>query len=226
MDRDDQRKEVDGGVVRAGVEQVPPDEGKDDGASNVGKRRKLEAIEKWIMEISRSVEQEIEEEQQQEFEAWDDVKGGRLNVRDVKAARAEEVSYMTKRGIWKQRPIEECWRRTGKGPISVRWVDTDKGVDGLVDVRSRLVVRDFKTRCVRIRRTAYTHPRPLWKGFACCAARRPHQGEMGRCVKYFSWMREKLTSTPNVKRRFTSSSQRWLELVKEFVASYNFGCMA
>ena len=32
----------------------------------------------------------------------------------------------------------------GKAPISVRWVDTDKGIDGMVDVRSRLVARDFK----------------------------------------------------------------------------------
>ena len=43
-----------------------------------------------------------------------------------------------------ERSIEECWRRTGKAPVSVRWVDTDKGVDGVVDVRSRLVAKDFK----------------------------------------------------------------------------------
>ena len=40
--------------------------------------------------------------------------------------------------------IEECWRKTGRAPIRVRWVDTDEGIDGVVDVRSRLVAHDFK----------------------------------------------------------------------------------
>ena len=33
---------------------------------------------------------------------------------------------------------------TGKMPTTTRWVDTDKGMDGQVLVRSRLVARDFK----------------------------------------------------------------------------------
>ena len=39
--------------------------------------------------------------------------------------------------------IEECWRRTGKAPIGVRWADTNKGSDEAPDVRCRLVARDF-----------------------------------------------------------------------------------
>ena len=40
--------------------------------------------------------------------------------------------------------MEECWKVTGKAPVTVRWVDTNKG--GLSDrvIRSRLVARDFK----------------------------------------------------------------------------------
>ena len=46
--------------------------------------------------------------------------------------------------MWVLRPIQACWERLGKGPVSVKWVDTNKGT--LVDmlVRSRLVARDFK----------------------------------------------------------------------------------
>ena len=34
---------------------------------------------------------------------------------------------MGSRNLWSLRPIKECLERTGKQPMSVRWVDTDKG---------------------------------------------------------------------------------------------------
>ena len=43
-----------------------------------------------------------------------------------------------------KRSVEEGWQRTGKALVSVRWVDTDKGVDGQVDARSTLVASHFK----------------------------------------------------------------------------------
>ena len=62
----------------------------------------------------------------------------------MKNARAEEDNFMMERKIWEERSVDECWRVTGKAPVSVRWVDTNKG--GLLEwiVRSRLVARDFK----------------------------------------------------------------------------------
>ena len=51
---------------------------------------------------------------------------------------------METRGIWVLRPLEECWQKTGKKPVSVRWVDTNKGSGSEVVVRSRMVARDFK----------------------------------------------------------------------------------
>ena len=120
-------------------EQAPADllcRKHEDGEGGGGeKRRKLEAIETWIQEIRMVVEQEMELEEEEERTAWDDVKGGKLNVKDVEAARREEVGYMQKRGIWSETPIEECWQKTGRAPISIRWVDTDKGIDGQVDGR-------------------------------------------------------------------------------------------
>ena len=37
-------------------------------------------------------------------------------------------------------------QKTGKAPITTKWVDVDKGRDGEVLIRSRLVARDFKNK--------------------------------------------------------------------------------
>ena len=44
-------------------------------------------------------------------------------------------------GIWHEMDEEECWRKTGRAPVTVRWVDTNKGSPV---IRSRLVARDFR----------------------------------------------------------------------------------
>ena len=45
----------------------------------------------------------------------------------VDEARQEEIGFMQGRNIWSSRPIEDSWRDTGKAPVTVRWVDTNKG---------------------------------------------------------------------------------------------------
>ena len=110
----------------------------------------VELAGEWIAEIKTEVTKklELEEEVERRVEkAWDDVnEGWELPVEKVKAARSEEVSYMEGRGIWTVRPVSECWEKTGRKPVSVRWVDTDKGFmgGGGMEVRSRLVAIDFK----------------------------------------------------------------------------------
>ena len=47
---------------------------------------------------------------------------------------------MQSRTIWSVKPISDCWEKTGRAPVTVRWVDVQKA-EG---VRSRLVARDFK----------------------------------------------------------------------------------
>ncbi len=96
-------------------------------------------ILEWVHEINSLVEKQDAELASWDV-AWDDVNGGVLNLKDVMAARHEEVGYMQGRNIWSLKPIQECWDKTGKDPVSVRWVDTDKGDL----IRSRLVARDFK----------------------------------------------------------------------------------
>ena len=70
--------------------------------------------------------------------------GGDLPVKDVIAARKEEIGYMQGRRIWSEVPVQEARDKTGKAPVSVRWVDVNKGGDSRMEVRSRLVAGDFK----------------------------------------------------------------------------------
>ena len=65
-----------------------------------------------------------------------------IPTKPLRAARKEEVGYMEERGIWELRPISESYERTGKGPVSVRWVDTNKGTKEEMLVRSRMVARE------------------------------------------------------------------------------------
>ena len=69
---------------------------------------------------------------------------GDLPVDKVLEARYEEVEYMQMRGIWEIVPTKQCWDVTRKSPVSVRWVDTNKGGPAEMIVRSRLVARDLK----------------------------------------------------------------------------------
>ena len=34
---------------------------------------------------------------------------------------------MKERNIWEEKSVSECSAKTGKAPVSVRWVDTSKG---------------------------------------------------------------------------------------------------
>ena len=106
----------------------------------------MDLVNKWICEVEDSMREQDQEDEGEEGTdyAWDDVHGGELPSKDVRAAREEEVGYMQSRGIWKVEPIWKCFEKTGRGPVSVRWVDTNKGKEGVMEVRSRLVARDFK----------------------------------------------------------------------------------
>ena len=78
--------------------------------------------------------------------AWDDVNNVPLPMEKVRAARKEEMEHSKgKRFVIVKK--SEAWRVTGKAPMSTKWVDTDKSHGkGKLDVRSRWVARDFKTR--------------------------------------------------------------------------------
>ena len=74
----------------------------------------------------------------------DDLTGQLLDPSLVKAARAKDLEYFDGKEVWELRPINECRRLTGKPPLTVRWVDVNKGDDLNPNMRSRLVARQIR----------------------------------------------------------------------------------
>ena len=90
--------------------------------------------------------QTVEEEDNELLEeAWDDVSRAKLNPSEVRKARTEEVEYIHKIDLYTKVPITECYKKTGKAPISVRWIDINKGDEERPNYRSRLVAREINT---------------------------------------------------------------------------------
>ena len=115
-------------------------EGEESRISEVLEVIEEEEVKQWVCEIEQRFEHEdvkdevhVEEEECMQHE-------NELDPQEVSNARKEEIGYMRSRTIWGVKPISECWEKTGKAPVSVRWVDVQKA-EG---VRSRLVARDFK----------------------------------------------------------------------------------
>ena len=67
-----------------------------------------------------------------------------LNDALVAEARRKELEYCTPKGAWRKRLLSEAFAKTGRRPISVRWVDVNKGDGQYPRYRSRLVARQLK----------------------------------------------------------------------------------
>ena len=74
----------------------------------------------------------------------DDLTGQVLRDDLVKQARAKELAYFHSKGVWIKVPKQEARAKTGRPPISVRWVDVNKGDEIALNYRSRLVARQMK----------------------------------------------------------------------------------
>ena len=74
----------------------------------------------------------------------DDLTGQPLDPHLVREARKKELEFFAAKKVWTKRPVAEAKKRTGKSPISVRWVDVNKGDDVSPNIRSRLVARQIR----------------------------------------------------------------------------------
>ena len=74
----------------------------------------------------------------------DDLTGLPLDPELCRAARRKELDYFESKHVWVLKKISECKARTGRPPISVRWVETNKGDDQSPNIRSRLVAREMR----------------------------------------------------------------------------------
>ena len=73
---------------------------------------------------------------------WDDAKGGWLDPTMVSAAMQEEMEFVRRMKVYDKVPLSEC----PGAPISVRWVDTNKGTREQPNYRSRVVAQELKPR--------------------------------------------------------------------------------
>ena len=80
------------------------------------------------------------------MEAWDDISGESLDLAAVLAARREEIAYYKEMKAFTKVPISQCVARTGRRPIGVRWIDINKGDQYNINIRSRLVAKEFNNK--------------------------------------------------------------------------------
>ena len=50
-----------------------------------------------------------------------------MDTEGVRKARAEELEHVRAYEVYRKLPVKQCWERTGRKPIQVRWVDINKG---------------------------------------------------------------------------------------------------
>ena len=75
---------------------------------------------------------------------YDATSGAELDEQRVLSARLEELEGFKRRNVYAKVPVNEAVEKTGKKPISVRWVDVNKGDERNPEYRSCLVVREVK----------------------------------------------------------------------------------
>ena len=77
----------------------------------------------------------------------DEITGLRLRTEGVRQARAEELGFCDKLGVWQRgHSIKKCLEETGKHPVPMRFLDINKGDAEREELRSRLVVMETKKR--------------------------------------------------------------------------------
>ena len=74
----------------------------------------------------------------------DEMTGQVLKDKLVLQARDVEVTFFDKKGVWIKVPRRRAFERTGKPPISTRWLDVNKGDEEHPNHRSRFVARQMK----------------------------------------------------------------------------------
>jgi hypothetical protein len=74
---------------------------------------------------------------------YDSNTGAELDLAKVAAARREELDWVQKQCIYKKVPAEQA-RAAGKVPITMKWVDRNKGDLERPNYRSRIVCREIK----------------------------------------------------------------------------------
>ena len=87
---------------------------------------------------------DADEEPPEEWEAEDDVKGRPLDPREVKTAREREIKYLWDMEVYEYSTEAEAPARTGRKPVGLQWIDTNKATAEAPRYRSRLVCTEVR----------------------------------------------------------------------------------
>ena len=74
---------------------------------------------------------------------WGEITGEELDPNVVKKARKLELDYFKSKKVYHKVPRAKARAITGKNPITIRWIDVNKGDDKNPNYRSRLVAREM-----------------------------------------------------------------------------------
>ena len=79
-----------------------------------------------------------------DWEAEDDVKWRPFDPHEVKTARQRDVQYVLDREVCEDATEAEARARTGRNPVGLKWIDTNKGGAEVPRHRSRLVCTEVR----------------------------------------------------------------------------------
>ena len=82
------------------------------------------------------------------WEAEDDVKGRPLDPREVKTALEKETEYLWDMEVYEYSTEAEALARTGRKPVGLQWIDTNKASAEAQRYRSRLVCTEVRHKVV------------------------------------------------------------------------------
>ena len=116
-------------------------------------------------------------------DVYDEMSGKLLPQDLVQQARKEELDFFSKKGVWEIVPIRTAWDKTGRPPISVRWVDVNKGDETNHEIRSRLVAREM-SRTKSDEFFAATPPLEAKRMLFSRAATNPQRGRAERKISF------------------------------------------
>ena len=101
---------------------------------------------------------DADEEPPEEWEAEDDDTGGSLDPREVKNALEKEIKYLWDMEVYEYSTETEAPARTGRDPVGLKCIDTNKGSAQAPRYRSRLVCSGVRQKisqcCVSGRRVS------------------------------------------------------------------------
>ena len=90
--------------------------------------------------------QPTKEEQEEEEVFYDSVSGKVLDPKLIAEAKKEEIKIAHEYDLYEKVPLRECYERTGKAPIGIKWVYTNKGDENQPQYRARLCAKEIKAK--------------------------------------------------------------------------------